>query len=133
MKKAIYLTAALTAVTLFSCEDDLTIKTDLTEQEEAVIMDDAASDNVIEASDYEVDFYTSSEETINEFNDEKKSTWWHSGRYVNGEGPAVTVDPIGTAYPKTITIDYGDGVELKDLNNRVRIPYYTNSSYANGD
>ncbi|MFO7827230.1 MAG: hypothetical protein R6V23_01305 [Bacteroidales bacterium] len=112
MKKAIYLTAALTAVTLFSCEDDLTNKTDLTEQEEAVIMDDAASDNVIEASDYEVDFYTSSEETINEFNDEKKSIWWHSGRYVNGEGPAVTVDPIGTAYPKTITIDYGDGVEL---------------------
>jgi hypothetical protein len=112
MKKAIYLAAAFTAVTLLSCEEDLTNNTDLTEQEEAVIMDDAASDNVIEATDYEVDFYSSSEETIDEINDEKKSAWWYSGRYVNGEGPAVTVDPIGRAYPKTITIDYGDGVEL---------------------
>jgi hypothetical protein len=80
-------------------------------------MDDAASDNVIEATDYEVDFYSSSQETIDAINDSKKSTSWRRGRYADGEGPAVTVDPTGRAYPKTITIDYGDGIEL--VNGRI--------------
>ena len=119
MKKAIILLAALSTAFLFGCEEE---KTDnsrfLSEEEEAVIMEDAAADNVIEAMDYEVDYYSSSSEIINGINNGgKKSSNWPRWRYVNGEGPAVTVDPIGWAYPKTITIDYGDGIEL--INGRV--------------
>ncbi|MFP4449122.1 MAG: hypothetical protein ACLFPH_10345 [Bacteroidales bacterium] len=118
MRKAIILTTAITAAIFVSCEDNLNNDNAmLTEQEEAIIKDDAASDDVVEATDYEVDFYSSSQETIDEINEGKKSTSWRRERYVDGEGPAVTVDPTGSAYPKTITIDYDDGIEL--LNGRV--------------
>lgn len=118
MKKEILFIAALSASFLLGCEEDQTSNKFLSEEEEAVIMEDAASDNVIEAMDYEVDYYSSSSDIINGINNGgKKSTHWPRWRYVDGEGPAVTVDPIGWAYPKTITIDYGDGVEL--INGRV--------------
>ncbi|MFW5644453.1 MAG: hypothetical protein ACOCZL_00940 [Bacteroidota bacterium] len=120
MKTRIFLIAAATTAFLMGCEkepaDDMNL---FTEEEEAVIMEDAASDNVIEAMDYEVDFYTSSEDLIDGLSGSKKSAsaaeWrW---RYKNGAGPAITVDPTGRAYPKTITIDYGDGIEL--VNGRI--------------
>ena len=118
MKKSILFIAALATAVFFGCEEDLTDNTNLlTEEEEAVILDDAASDNVIEATDYEVDYYSSSDDIIKGINSGKKSTQWPRWRYVNGEGPAVTVDPTGSAYPKTITIDYGDGIEL--VNGRI--------------
>jgi hypothetical protein len=118
MKKSILFIAAFSTAIFFGCEENLTNnKSLLSEEEEAVITDDAASDNVIEATDYEVDYYSSSEETIDGINGTKKSTQWHRWRYVDGIGPAVTVDPTGSAYPKTITIDYGDGIEL--INGRI--------------
>lgn len=117
MKRTILLIAAFSTAIFFGCEEDNTNKAKLTEEEEAVIMEDAAADNVIEAMDYEVDYYSSSQETIDGINGSKKSAEWRRPRYVDGEGPAVTVDPTGRAYPKTITIDYGDGIEL--VNGRV--------------
>ena len=118
MKKGILFIAALSIAFLFGCEEDQTSNKFLTEEEEAVIMEDAASDNVIEAMDYEVDYYSSSRETIEGINEgNKKSSQWIRWRYADGVGPAVTVDPIGTAFPKTITIDYGDGIEL--VNGRI--------------
>ena len=112
MQKGILFIAALSTALFFGCEEDQTNKF-LTEEEEAVIMEDAASDNVIEAMDYEVDYYSSSQETIEGINEgNKKNSQWLRWRYADGVGPAVTVDPIGTAFPKTITLDYGDGIEL---------------------
>jgi len=119
MKKGILFIAALSTAFLFGCEEEQTNnQAFLSDEEEAVVMEDAASDNVIEAVDYEVDYYSSSSEIINGINDgAKKSTHWPRWRYADGEGPAVTVDPIGWAYPKSITIDYGEGIEL--VNGRV--------------
>ncbi len=120
MKKNILFITAIAIAFLMSCEKDPSNEVNLfTEEEEAVIMEDAASDNVIEAMDYEVDFYTSSQDLLDGLNGSKKSAsaaeWrW---RYKNGVGPAITVDPTGRAYPKTITIDYGDGLEL--VNGRI--------------
>jgi hypothetical protein len=110
MKKSILLAVVASAVLFFGCEEEETKdKGLLTEEEEAVVLEDAASDNVIEAMDYEVDYYTSSSQIINQINNGgNKSSQWRRWRYVEGEGPAVTVDPIGRAYPKTITIDYGN-------------------------
>ena len=114
MKKSIFLAVVASAVLFFGCEEEETKdKGLLTEEEEAVILEDAASDNVIEAMDYEVDYYTSSSQIINQINNGgKKNSQWLRWRYVDGEGPAVTVDPLGRAYPKTITIDYGNGIDL---------------------
>ena len=102
----ILLIAAFSTAIFFGCEEDNTDTAKLTEEEEAVIMEDAAADNVVEAMDYEVDYYSSSQETIDGINGSKKSTEWRRARYVDGEGPAITVDPTGSAYPKTITINY---------------------------
>jgi hypothetical protein len=113
MKKIVVLAAALSTAFLYSCEEDLNKGTEfLTEKEQAVVMDDAASDNVIEAVDYEVDYYSGSQEIIDGINGNKKSSEWLRWRYVDGVGPAITVNPAGSAYPKTITIDYGDGIDL---------------------
>ncbi len=115
-KNILFITATATAF-LMACEKESNNDIKLfTEEEEAVIMEDAASDNVIEAMDYEVDFYTSSQDLIDGINGSKKSAEW-KWRYKNGVGPAVTVDPTGSFFPKTITIDYSDGIEL--VNGRV--------------
>ncbi|MGF1586447.1 MAG: hypothetical protein ACFCUM_14070 [Bacteroidales bacterium] len=112
MKKIIILTAALATAFLFSCQKDPQEKS-LTEEEQAIIMDDAVADNVIEATDYEVDYYSSSSDIIKGINNGgTKSSFWPRGRYHNGLGPAVTVNPVGWHFPKTITIDYGDGIQL---------------------
>jgi hypothetical protein len=117
MRKSMFLIIASAAALLFGCEKEPSNDINLfTEEQEAIIMEDAASDNVIEAVDYEVDFYTSSADIIDGLHGNKKSAEW-KWRYKNGIGPAVTVDPTGWAYPKTITIDYGEGIEL--LNGRI--------------
>ncbi len=117
MKKIIILTAALSTAFLFSCQKD-SKELVLSDQELAIIMDDAASDNLIETKDYEVDYYSGSPDIINSINNGgQKSSFWPRWRYVNGEGPALTVDPIGWSWPKTITIDYGEGIEL--INGRI--------------
>lgn len=116
MKKIIILTAAISTAFLFSCQKDSADLT-LSEEELAIIMDDAASDNVIETKDYEVDYYSGSPDIINSINNGGQKGSWPRWRYVDGEGPAVTVDPIGWSWPKTITIDYGDGIEL--INGRI--------------
>lgn len=120
MKTRIFLITLAATAFLMSCEKETANDINLfTEEEEAVIMEDAASDNVIEAMDYEIDFYTSSGDLIDGLSASKKSasaaSWrW---RYKNGVGPAVTVDPTGRAFPKTITVDYGEGIEL--VNGRI--------------
>lgn len=112
MRRIIILTAALSTAFLFSCQKESNVLV-LTDEEQAIIMDDAASDKVIETADYEVDYYSGSPDIINAINNGgNKSSLWPRWRYVNGEGPAVTVDPTGWSWPKTITVDYGDSIEL---------------------
>ncbi len=115
MKKSILFITAFATAFLMSCEKNPSSDINLfTEEEQAIFLEDATSDNVIEAMDYEVDFYTSSGDLIDGLKASKKSTsaasWkW---RYKNGVGPEVTVNPTGRAFPKTISLDYGEGIEL---------------------
>ncbi len=109
MKKVVLLTAALTSALFFSCQKESLL---LSEEEQAIIMDDVVSDNVMEAASYEVDFYSSSSDIINSINNAGEKSTWPRWRYKNGVGPAVSVNPIGWSFPKTITIDYGEGIEL---------------------
>ncbi|WP_462281673.1 hypothetical protein [Salinivirga cyanobacteriivorans] len=118
MKRVKFFIIALSTIAFFSCErqenDDLNNGSLLSDDEKAAITNDAAADDVTEALDYEVDYFTSSSEVIFEIEDDTqlKSTNRWGLRYLDGEGPVITIDPAGNVWPKTITIDYGDGVDL---------------------
>ncbi|PLX24394.1 MAG: hypothetical protein C0599_02310 [Salinivirgaceae bacterium] len=117
MKKLFVLLTVLSTVVFISCEKDETDSVNiLSDTEKAVITNDAAVDNVAEAADYEVDYFTGSSTAITGISG-TKGYFPPRPRYVDGVGPAVTVDPVGDVWPKTITIDYGQGVEL--VNGRI--------------
>ena len=127
----------LTALLFVSCEknEPLTGIDLLSEEENAIVTNDAAVDNLQESADYEIDFLTGSDAAIDSNENLEKSGSFLRPRYVDGVGPAVTVNPIGHSFPKTITIDYGDGIEL--VNGRilrgvilveVSAPIYTNGA-----
>lgn len=114
MKKIILSVFIITLVTLFSCtktEDNF-----LTDVEEAIISNDAAVESVYESLNYESDYLTGSSESIAQISEPNKGLgFW--ARYLLAVGPEITVDPLGDVFPKTITIDYGEGIEL--VNGRV--------------
>lgn len=114
MKKLLVLITALSTLFIMSCERDneLSGLDVLSEEEKAVVTNDAAADNLKESADYEIDYLTGSDAAIEGIEDGTKGTQHYRPRYVNGVGPAITVDPVGYNFPKTITIDYGDGVDL---------------------
>ncbi len=85
MKKRIVLVAVISAALFFSCEEYQTKGPKfLTEEEQAVTMEDAAFDNVIEAMDNEVNYYTSSREIISGINGTKKNSQRLSWHYKDG-------------------------------------------------
>jgi len=118
MKRIIFLIISLTTLTYLSCEkeeDLVSSDTLLSDEEKAMITDDAAADDATEALEYEVDYFTGTAQSLSnlEGSNLKSINNWGM-RYMGGEGPTVTVDPLGDVFPKTITIDYGDGVELNN-------------------
>lgn len=120
MKKVITILIAIFLTTFYACEENEdTLSGKLTEEEEAMVTIDASADNVTEALDYEVDYFTSSTGSIESLEKNYKSSeqigWGR--RFLLGVAPEITVEPEGPDFPKTITIDYGDGMEL--LNGRI--------------
>lgn len=122
MKKQITILMIISGAFLLSCntEDNVDTLTDLlTEKQEAIVTTDAAADDVSEEMDYEIDFFTGSNQIVsdlcnNSFNKNIQRRWQ---RYLLEVGPEITVEPEGLEYPKTITLDYGDGIEL--VNGRI--------------
>jgi hypothetical protein len=114
MKKIILSVFVIGLLTLFACS-----KSDnnfLTEEEEGIITNDAAVESVYESLNYETDYMTGSKESIDQIQgSEKAMGFW--GRYLLQVGPEITVNPPGDEFPKTITIDYGEGLEL--VNGRI--------------
>ncbi len=119
MKNYIVTAATVTALLFASCEEKQTLSgTDLlTDNENAIVTNDAMVDNLQEAADYEVDYLAGSDASIGSIEKSESGEKGRRPRYVNGVGPAITVNPAGYSFPKTITIDYGDGIEL--VNGRV--------------
>lgn len=114
MKKIILSVFVLTLVVLFSCtKNDSNL---LSEEEEGIITNDAAVESVYESLNYETDYFSGSMQNITylEGGDKFFGFWW---RYILEIGPEITVEPLGHVFPKTITIDYGEGIEL--INGRI--------------
>lgn len=118
MKKLFLNLLLLLAITIVSCDKQTDPATSiLTDNQEKYIEDDAAAVSETEAVEYETDYFTSSSTVITSLSGQTKNTTGFWQRYINSVGPAVTIDPIGDNWPKTITINYGNGIEL--VNGRV--------------
>jgi len=115
MKNLFFSLLALSTFILFSCnkEDGASL---ISSEEEAIILNDAAVETVMESTDYEVDLFSGSTESIDAVGSGLKSTedypFW--GRYRFGKAPTVIIETTNGDFPKTITLDYGEGTELNN-------------------
>lgn len=112
MKKLFFSLLALATLVLFSCDKEDGVSSLINEEEEAIVANDAAAEAVVESMDYEVDLFTGSESTISQVGLKSGAEGPFRGRYRLGQAPNVTVETTDGTYPKTITLDYGDGTEL---------------------
>jgi hypothetical protein len=115
MKKLFFSLLALSTIILFSCnkEDGASL---ISSEEEAIVLNDAATETVMESADYEIDLFSGSTESINDAATGLKSTEQHPfwGRYRLGQAPTVILETTDGDFPKTITLDYGEGTELNN-------------------
>ena len=115
MKNLLFSLLALSTLILFSCNKD-EVSSLISSEEEAIISNDAAVGTVMESADYEVDLFTGSTESIDAAGAGLKSTedfpFW--GRYRFGKAPTIIIETTNGDFPKTITLDYGDGTELNN-------------------
>jgi hypothetical protein len=113
MKKLFLSLAVLLSIALFSCKkEEASI---LSSEDEAIVSNDAAAEAVLQSSDDEVDLFTGSNENITIAAGTNKSindTFW--GRYRFAKAPNITIVTTNGGFPKTITLDYGTGVELQN-------------------
>lgn len=113
MKKLFFSLLALSTLVLFSCNKDESASL-ISSEEEAIVSNDAAVETVMESADYEIDLFTGSTESINELGSGLKSTehfpFW--ARYRFGIPPTIIIESAEGGFPKTITLDYGEGTEL---------------------
>jgi hypothetical protein len=114
MKKMILSLTVIALIFMASCtkEDE----NSLTSEEEGIIVNDAEVESAYESANFETDYLTGTSESITQISGSDKAFGFWS-RYLYEIGPEITVEPIGDVFPKTITIDYGDGIEL--VNGRI--------------
>lgn len=119
MKKMIGFTLILAAVALFSCQDE---KME-TANEDAVLSEKAAqitlSEIKIEAAltemEYEMAFYANAAGPL--FLQQQMGQMWRWSdklRYGAQQCPNLSIASDDSDFPKTITLDYGDGTELRN-------------------
>jgi len=129
MKKVFLALAVIGA--LASCDkndsiidDNQLMDVDLKSTVESVVTTEAQLDDVAEAADYEVDLFTSFEATMEAVSVEQTGSSLKSGdtqiqnrireRYKLGRCPNIQIINENGEWPRTITLDYGDGTELNN-------------------
>ncbi len=134
MKKVLLSLAVVAA--LASCDkndniiDDLPMAdVDLKSTTESVVTTEASLDDVAEAAEYEVDLFTGTDVTVEQLAAEQSASSLKSGvqgdqtqsryrdRYKLGICPDIHIVSEEGGWPRTITLDYGEGTEL--MNGRV--------------
>ena len=128
MKKVLLSLAVFAA--LASCDkneniiDDLPMaEVDLKSTTESVVTTEASLDDVVEAAEYEVDLFTGTNDVaetiameqsgaiLKSGDDDKKDLRW---RYKFGKCPNIHIVKEEGGWPRTITLDYGEGTELEN-------------------
>lgn len=116
MKRIFRMLLAVLAVGLFSCNNDNvdtpSMEEELLEKSATIAVAEVQVEALTSESTYEVEFFANAEETL--------TRWWRVGKKLTATNkmrykkqcPNVDID--GEDYPKTITLDYGEGTELKN-------------------
>jgi hypothetical protein len=111
MKKLFLSLVVLSTIVLFSCNKEESAM--LSSEDEAIVSNDAAAESLVESADYEVELFTGSAESISQSSSLKSADdESFLGRYRFGKAPLITIVSTNGGFPKTITLDYGDGIEL---------------------
>jgi len=122
MKTRIFGILVLVSVLFFACNNsDLTEPSgndDLILKSAAIAENDVMVESVMEEANYEVSIFAESERLLRQLANFRGSKNLINGnglmRYKNGNCPNVSIDTTETGYPITVTVDYGEGVELKN-------------------
>lgn len=93
---------------------------ELTQSVDVIVSSEATIDAVVEATDYEIDFFSTASTAIAGYDVSLKSGPFcdtgnplrFGGRYK--ECPTVTIESENGGFPRTITLDYGERTELSD-------------------
>lgn len=126
--KKVLLSFAIVAV-LASCDkndsiidDTLMADVDLKSTTESVVTTEAALDDVAEAAEYEVELFTATdyaaeqalaiESDISLKSTDEGTRNRFRERYKLGVCPSILIEKEEGGWPRTITLDYGDGIEL---------------------
>jgi hypothetical protein len=131
MKKVLLSLAVIVA--LASCDkndnlvEDLPISdVDLKSTTESVVTTEASLDDIAEAAEYEVDLFTGTDDTAEQIAAEQNGTILKSGgegtetqnryrlRYKWGKCPDIHIVKEEGGWPRTITLNYGEGTELEN-------------------
>ena len=116
MKKLVLAVLGFAVLSFTACEKESMVKENtLPESIEDMVSLEATLDDISEAADYEVDYFSSSDEAvlaINESSALKSSGPRFGHRYKINQCPNVTILSEEGGFPKTITLDYGEGTEL---------------------
>lgn len=118
MKNYLGIIVLLIAVGLISCNKEEFIKdstTEISTKSLQLAANESVAENAVAESNYEADFFMNAEQAlIKRFGMGNKWKWMPNMRYKRGQCPDVTVDTITGAYPKSITLNYGDSTVLNN-------------------
>jgi len=129
MKKVFLSLAVIAALT--ACDkndsiiDDMPIaEVDLKSTTESVVTTEASLDDVAEAAEYEVDLFTGTDDTAEAIAMEQSGVSLKAGgddaqnryrwRYRFGKCPDIHIVKEEGGWPRTITLNYGEGTELEN-------------------
>jgi len=118
MKKIIGISLALFAVTLFSCQNDKIVPEDelvLSEKAAQITLSEVSLESALTETEYEIDFYSNALEQLAKQNRTGNLWRWSNRlRYRVEQCPNVEIESEDGDFPKTITLDYGNGTELQN-------------------
>jgi hypothetical protein len=124
MKKTILASALISLMAFTSCQKDEFNGETNNETLASVanlIEKDATLDDVFEATDYEIDYFTGSSLSIGDLSSiesglKSGGLYRYGWRYKANSCPTVTIQRADTesGFPKTITLDYGDSTVLQN-------------------
>ncbi len=116
MKNYFGIVVILVAVALVSCnKEKLETLDEISLKSLQIATIESTTENAATESHYEADYYMNAEKSLTaKFGKGNRWGWLPAMRYKFRQCPDVTIDSTETGYPKTITLNYGDGTELKN-------------------
>ena len=119
MKKIIGISLVLTALTMFSCQEEkIESATDdamLSEKAAQISLSEVSMESALTETEYEIDFYANAIGRL--FMQQRKGQMWRWSdklRYGAQQCPNLNIESEDGDFPKTITLDYGEGTELQN-------------------